>query len=91
MGLVDGIMAPHHFKFVMVNGEVIMSYKDWPDEREEYRTLNIDRHIIPLGSVSSVPVNDKIDPQLAKMEKDLQKWADSGSLEDGEVRWWRTT
>ena len=90
MGLVDGIMAPHHFKFEMVNGEVIMSYKDWPDEREEYRTLNIDRHIIPLGSVSPVPVNDKIDPQLAKMEQDLQKWADSGRLEDGEVRWWRT-
>ena len=49
-----------------------MSYKDWPDERQEYRTLNIDRHIIPLGSVSPVPVNDKIDPQLAKMEQDLQ-------------------
>ena len=70
----------------MVNGEVIMSYKDWPVEREEYRTLSIDRHIIPLGSVRPAPVNNKIEPQLAKMGQDLQKWAHCGRLEDREVR-----
>ena len=90
MGLVDGIMAPHHFKFELVNDKVIMFYKDWPDEREEYRSLNIDHHIISLGSVRPAPINDKIDPQLSKMEQDLSKWADCGRLEDGEIRWWRT-
>ena len=89
-GVVDGIMAPHHFKFEMVDDKVIMAYKDWPCGNEEYRQVDITKHVISLDSVRPAAINGKIDDQLSRMEQDLPKWADSGRLEDSEVVWWRT-
>ena len=89
MGLVDGIMTPHHFKFELVNDKVIMFYKDWLDGRGEYRSLNIDTTSF-LWAVCGLLPSRQIRPQLRKMEQDLSKWADCGCHKDEEVRWWRT-
>ena len=89
-GLVDGIMAPHHFKFEEKNGEVIMSYKDWPNETEEYRAMTITRHVLSLDDVVPVLVNPKINDAITRMEQDLPKWTESGRLENDEIQWWRS-
>lgn len=86
--LFSGIMGPHVYKFEMVERDILMSYKDWPKDCEEYRTLNITRYLGEIDNVMQVNINPKIDDAISRMTRDLPKWADSGRLQEEDLAWW---
>ncbi|MEW8548478.1 MAG: hypothetical protein AB2693_33665 [Candidatus Thiodiazotropha sp.] len=89
-GLLEGITQPHHFKIEEKEGKIILSYKDWPKEDEEYRSLDVTQFVTTLVNPSPVEVNSKIDEPITRMAQDLSKWADSGRLQAEEVVWWQS-
>ena len=83
------ITSPHVFKFSEVEDHIVIHYKDWPQDEEAYRKLDVNAFVPDLRNLSNVTVNEKIEDTLAKMREDLPKWAASGRLEKSELEWWR--
>ena len=88
-GLIKLITSPHVFKFSEVEDHIDIHYKDWPQDEEAYRKMDVNAFVPDLRNLSNVTVNEKIEDTLAKMREDLPKWAASRRLQNSELDWWR--
>ncbi|KAK3099332.1 hypothetical protein FSP39_002742 [Pinctada imbricata] len=88
-GVLQGIQEPHVFKIHKMDGDVTISYKNWPLQTEPYRHLRV-RDIVPnLEEPSIVEPNlGKMEATITDMRRDLKRWAEAGKFSESECQWW---
>lgn len=88
-GCLRGIKDPHVFKLTKKSGRVILSYKDWPLTGENYREVDLDSLVPDLSTPVTLKSNlEKVRSSVEEMQKDLQRWEESGRFKTEERQWW---